>query len=268
MRKVEGVSGSPGWLTGRSCRRGSRCSGIGRTYSVNTNAATQAPYGFSIARARRAGARYDVKEVADARNRTPLRQRISAEVGAHELLPATMALILAVAATLSFAPAMRPMPVATRVHAAPVMKDEAMEVIETVAGLLPIVLPAAVLAVMVVDGGGIENGSWDGTAVRIQDTKPREYFKTSTDNVAKDLDGWLNANPGGGKEDFSCKTARLELARLESSEGLVLWPRPHCRSPFGPAAHYGERSDGSRDVDSLRCRLRPRQAASPDARAA
>lgn len=66
-------------------------------------------------------------------------------------------------------------------------------------GLLPIAIPAAVLAVMALDRGGVSDGAWDGTAVRIKNTKAREYFGTES---TKELEKWLSANPGGGKTDF------------------------------------------------------------------
>merc|ERR1719453_2292815 len=76
------------------------------------------------------------------------------------------------------------------------MKDPTMEVVESVAGLLPIALPAATLAWFVVDNGGITDGTWDGTAVRINDAPKREYYGSS------DFDKWLNSNVGGGSTDF------------------------------------------------------------------
>lgn len=82
----------------------------------------------------------------------------------------------------------------------PSMKDPTMEVVEEVCGLLPIILPAATIAIMVADGGGVSDGRWDGSAVRIDQPKPREFFFGAT---AKDLDTWLSANPGGGKTDFT-----------------------------------------------------------------
>ena len=98
------------------------------------------------------------------------------------------------------------------------------EAVESVVNLLPIVLPFGVLGVMALDNGGIKDGSWDFTAVRINDQKRREEYSASS---VGDLEKWLGSNTGGGKTNFEYtgyKKGGLELPEVSSDELLTPVP--------------------------------------------
>ena len=82
--------------------------------------------------------------------------------------------------------------------------DDRRELFEDIATLLPIFIVAATATTIFLDGGGVENGAWNGVTVRDKNPKnlrgPQDYFKPKNN---EEFDKWLSANPGGGKTNFA-----------------------------------------------------------------
>merc|ERR1719181_1453411 len=91
-------------------------------------------------------------------------------------------------------------------------------------GLLPIIITAATVTTVALDGGGIENGEWNGVSVRDKNPKnnrgPGDYFSTGSKDLSAELNTWLNANPGGGKTDFTYRRPKELVPPPAGSEDL------------------------------------------------